>query len=76
MLTPRRTTAEHSQTQSKAKTVLLRTAGVLMAAGLVLFLATVAANPGLDVGVILVTIALVSFLAGVALLITGLFQKS
>lgn len=74
-LRPRQNTAEQTQTQSKARTFFLTAAAVLMAAGLVIFLATIAANPGLDTGVTLITIALVSFLAGLVLLITGLFQK-
>ena len=75
-MNPQRNTAKHTQTQSKTKTFLLRIGGVLVAAGLILFVVTVAANPTLDTGVILITIALASFIAGVVLLAVSLFQKS
>ena len=75
MLGPQQNTAEQAQPHSKAKTFLLRAGGVLMAVGIILFLATVAANPGLETGVILVSIAVLGFAAGLAMLVTGLFQK-
>ena len=75
MLGPRQNTAERAQPQSKAKTFFLKAAAVLMAVGLFVFLAAVAANPSLATGVVLVTIALVSFGAGLVLLAVGLIQK-
>lgn len=74
-LGPRQNAAERVPPRSKLKVFSLRAAAVLMAVGLLLFVATVAANPDLTTGVILITIALASFGAGLLLLAVGLLQK-
>ena len=74
-LGPRQNAAEQVQPRSKARTFFLRAAAVLMAVGLLVFVATVAANPDLTTGIILLTIALASFGAGLVLLTVGLLQK-
>jgi amino acid transporter len=76
MLQPqRRNSAEQSHSAAKTKTTWQWSAGILMVMGLIVFVAAVAANPTLEVGLLLVTVALVCFLVGAALLIASFFQK-